>query len=94
MSQPGIKNGNWQGGISNDPYPFYFTSKLKDKIKKRDGYICKKCNQKKELCIHHIDYDKTNCNENNLISLCRSCHSKTNFNREYWAEYFLLSLSK
>jgi hypothetical protein len=36
------------------------------------------------LDIHHIDYDKNNLQENNLISLCQKCHGKTNFNREYW----------
>jgi hypothetical protein len=38
---------------------------------------------------NHIDYNKKNCNPNNLISLCNSCHSKTNFDRKYWINYFL-----
>lgn len=25
-----------------------------------------------------------NCNPNNLIALCRKCHMKTNFNRDYY----------
>jgi hypothetical protein len=29
-----------------------------------------------------------NCKDNNLITLCNSCHSKTNFNRDYWYSYF------
>ena len=37
---------------------------------------------------NHIDYDKKNCNSDNLITLCRSCHRKTNFNRENWIKYF------
>ena len=24
----------------------------------------------------------------NLISLCKQCHTKTNFNREYWKKFF------
>ena len=40
------------------------------------------------LHVHHIDYDKKNNNENNLISLCCSCHAQTNFKREDWQEYF------
>jgi hypothetical protein len=39
------------------------------------------------LPVHHIDYDKKNNDERNLITLCISCHSKTNANREYWIEY-------
>ena len=38
--------------------------------------------------VHHIDYDKNNSNPNNLIVLCKGCHAKTNFNREYWGSYF------
>jgi hypothetical protein len=33
-------------------------------------------------------YDKRNNNINNLISLCRPCHAKSNYNREKWIEYF------
>ena len=34
------------------------------------------------------DYDKNNNKPENLISLCCSCHSKTNVKREYWIKYF------
>ena len=37
---------------------------------------------------NHIDYNKKNLEEKNLTSLCGSCHTKTNFNREYWQKYF------
>jgi len=35
-----------------------------------------------------IDYDKLNIKPKNLISLCHSCHMKTNYNREYWRQRF------
>jgi hypothetical protein len=38
--------------------------------------------------IHHIDYNKSNCNFNNLILLCQKHHSKTLGNRDYWYAYF------
>jgi len=44
--------------------------------------------QEKRILIHHIDYDKQNCNENNLITVCNSCNSKVNYNRDYWFVYF------
>ncbi|GAG97080.1 unnamed protein product, partial [marine sediment metagenome] len=57
---------------------------LKGQIRRRDNYTCQQCGytEKKlgyKLSVHHIDYDKKNNNINNLISLCRVCHSQTNF---------------
>ena len=37
---------------------------------------------------NHIDYNKKNCNSDNLITLCHNCHSKTNHNRNNWINYF------
>jgi len=88
----GNKNINWKGGISKLPYPFTFTEALKILIRKRDNCRCRKCNKKKdyrELDVHHIDYNKQNCKKNNLITLCKKCHSKTNFDRDYWYAYFI-----
>jgi hypothetical protein len=87
-------NPNWQGGISNNPYPLDWNNVLKDSIRLRDNFICQECGihqdeLDRKLDIHHIDYDKNNLNPKNLISLCRKCHIKTNFNREEWIEYFM-----
>lgn len=81
------KNPNWRGGKSFEPYTIDWTITLKRAIRERDNYICRVCNQYGNF-IHHIDYDKTNCNPDNLVTLCNSCHSKTNFNRDYWITYF------
>ncbi len=35
------------------------------------------------LNIHHIDYNKNNCDEKNLISVCHSDNSKANKDRDY-----------
>lgn len=40
----------------------------------RDGYKCTKCGADKNLLIHHIDGDDNRNYENNLVTLCRSCH--------------------
>ena len=82
---------NWKGGISFEPYGIDFNNKLKKKIKKRDNYRCQECSEKlpnKMLYIHHIDYNKKNNKPENLVSLCPSCHSQTNFKREDWTVYF------
>lgn len=81
------RNPNWRGGKSFEPYTIDWTVTLKRAIRERDKYICDICNEYGSF-VHHIDYDKNNCNPNNLITLCNSCHSKTNFNRDYWLTYF------
>jgi hypothetical protein len=56
--------------------------------------IIEKYNGKCFLCgedghdVHHIDYNKFNCEEWNLIYLCTYHHGLTNFNREYWQDFF------
>jgi len=84
----GENHPQWNGGSSNFPYSFDFNEKLKGKIKLRDGYVCKNCSSNKDLTIHHIDYNKLNSNTNNLVTLCRSCNAKANFNREFYGEYY------
>lgn len=86
----GEKHHCWKGGLSLLPYSSNFTKKYRSKIRERDGFRCQLCNKepKKTLQVHHINYDKKNTNDENLISLCSHCHPKTNFNREYWIEYF------
>ena len=44
-----------------------------------------------KLDVHHIDYNKgQGCSEHEwrLIPLCRSCHIKTNHDREKWERHF------
>lgn len=87
----GKNSPNWQGGLSFLPYSLKFNCDLKRNIRERDNFICQECGReenKTDLSIHHIDYNKENCDESNLISLCKPCHSKTNGNRDYWFAYF------
>jgi len=79
----------------NNEYGDQFTIKLRNYIRKRDNYICQNpecnCTQKENgraLDVHHIDYNKENCKEYNLISLCENCHKKTYGNRDYWFAYY------
>ena len=91
----GKNNPNWKGGICREPYGFEFDEKLKELIRERDDHKCQLCGMSQEdhikisshrLSIHHIDYNKTNNDESNLISLCKTCHSATNYNREYYQQ--------
>jgi len=88
MIHIGEKASNWRGGISFEPYSPEWTRVLKEIIRERDKYICQVCG-KKGRPVHHIDYDKKNCNPNNLITLCVSYHSKTGSgDREKWKIFF------
>jgi len=79
----------WGGWSSLQPYSKEFNKLLKEEIKKLDNNRCCKClEQNKKFAIHHIDYDKKNSNKNNLVTLCISCHTETNYNREKWQNYF------
>ncbi len=91
------RNPSWKGGISKLPYSFKFDDCLKLKIRIRDNFKCQNCEITEEehlekynraLDIHHIDYNKQNCKEDNLISLCRKCNVKANHNRDYWFAYY------
>lgn len=84
-------NPAWKGGLSFLPYPPTWTEMLRQAIRNRDNNVCVLCvpgAQGRRLCVHHIDYDKSNCSPDNLITLCLSCHTKTNFNRDYWKVLF------
>ena len=88
------KSANWRGGISFVPYTPEFNNKLKEKIRKRDNYICQLCgiSEKKhyeKLAVHHIDHNKKNCNPSNLVTVCRGCNSRANsknFNSKVFKE--------
>lgn len=78
----GPLNPLWKGGWVNPGYPQEFSEELKEKIRTRDGYKCRACGVPQAECIevlhvHHIDSNRENLAEDNLISLCRSCHSLT-----------------
>ena len=93
----GAKSHFWKGGISFEEYPQEFNKELKLKIRERDNFTCQLCGktegEEKKTCgrilaVNHIDFDKKNCDESNLNTLCCSCNAKVNFHRAYYTEYF------
>lgn len=103
LAHSGEKCHLWKGGASREPYDFEFNNLLKEQIRKRDNYTCQKCGLHQnqlfyktkqglkhyKLNVHHIDYNKKNSNSENLISLCKLCHTPTNHgDRMGWATYF------
>lgn len=83
---------NHHADIRATPYPPKFTEGLKLQVRRRDGFVCQECGCEELLhrahAVHHIDYDKDNCEMSNLITLCQGCHVRTNWNRDYWMARF------
>ena len=95
----GEKNSSWLGGKSFEPYDASFNDKFKRAIRKRDNQICMLCNTHREkfkiaLAVHHINYNKLLSIPQNCLSLCHSCHLKTNYNRKHWQTFFQNLLSE
>ena len=75
------------------------STEYKKRIREKFNYTCQLCGVPQVECVfplvpHHIDYDKANCLPSNLITLCNSCNSKVNFNRDEWQVYFSDKLVK
>jgi len=94
----GENNYNWKGGISFEPYCINWVKPFKDEIKERDNFECQnpycESNNPDDLTAHHIDYNKKNCDTNNLITLCRCCNSKANAKRKYHKELYIKILNE
>jgi len=85
-----MKGKNWKGGVSFLPYPPIFNNELKQFVKDRDNNECQNpyCRgNSKRLTSHHIDFNKDNCSQFNLITLCVSCNSRAN-NKYLWQRLY------
>lgn len=70
--------------VKSNGYGIEWNDKLKEKIKQRDGYRCMNPGCKgedKRLSVHHINFNKIDCREENLITLCNVCNVKANKKR-------------
>lgn len=92
-----LRSGGTGIPYENREHPKEFSEELKNIVKTRDNFNCQMCGINEDehlksvgyiLSVHHIDYDKKNNKEYNLITLCHSCHTKTNYNRSMWKEHF------
>lgn len=82
----GKASTSYKNGNNALPYGFEFTKNFKRLIRARDGYKCQRCgtkyNKGRALEIHHIDFNKTNNDPTNLITLCGECNIYYNFHRD------------
>ncbi len=84
----GELNKNWRGGTSCEPYaPIWIDKRFKAGIRERDNHTCQNPDCRKNgdyLVIHHVNYQKKDCEPTNLITLCNSCNCRANYNRDFW----------
>lgn len=91
----GEQHPRWRGG-TKEGYAPEWGNRLRESIRNRDGRRCQypDCDYDdtragaEKLQVHHINGDKKNCKEYNLISLCRSHHIKVEWDNRGWDEYF------
>jgi len=103
--QKGVNNGRYIHGKAEERYPLEFRH-ASERVRIRDGKVCQGCGLKSEdhemkgqhveLHVHHIDYNKENNSETNLITLCRFCHGAMHGgvkSRAEWTKTLSLKLS-
>jgi 5-methylcytosine-specific restriction endonuclease McrA len=62
-----------------------FDKTTKRQVKIRDGYNCQECSlnfsgsKSRNLDVHHVDHNKYNNNLENLVSLCKKCHTQVHW---------------
>ncbi len=75
-------------------YPEEFNAILKRRIMRRDEFQCrnpgcKSTGKGRRLGLHHTNYDKQDCQDGNLITLCRSCNTRANYvSRHLWMLFY------
>ena len=93
----GDNNHMWRGGLDREDYSPEFDKALKKTIRERDAGACVLCgigSSECELHVHHVDYNKHNCELCNLVSLCPPHHSATTAgDREAWTVELQLMLA-
>lgn len=94
VSSHGSDNPMWKGGESETEYAPGFDKTLKRTIRERDNFTCLLCGVTEAEAgyshsIHHIDYDKSNHDHDNLATTCKGCNSRANTNESIWFGYFV-----
>lgn len=76
IKRKGENNPNWNGGTS-----WEFSNRIANEnlIQK-----CCLCSSIKFLCIHHKDKNRKNNNLDNLMIVCKSCHTKIHDTLKAW----------
>ena len=94
--------GFWYGNVKYPEVKYCekWTANLRERVRAYFGYICFECGipqheTGRKLNIHHVHYNKKTCcdgSPHDMVPLCPVCHTKTNFDRDYWEDHFVEKL--
>lgn len=95
-----IKRENTPIHLLKSGYNSTFTLKLRAKIRARDNFTCQRCKAEerkrfggyRDFPVHHKDFNKLNDKEDNLVTLCESCHQTTHREEEAKRGYIRIPL--
>lgn len=87
VKNSGPNHHGWRGGVSTFPYGPEFTRQLKRRILDRDQHTCQRCGKTqaelpRKLQVHHLDHDKKNNAESNLVAACCKCNIWASYHRD------------
>lgn len=95
INMSGSNSPNWKGGIQYNPYCSNWADQdyKQSLIKDRDGnkclnHDCWHTADHLPLELHHLNYNRQACNPWDLITVCRSCNSRANFEREWHQAWY------
>jgi hypothetical protein len=92
-----LLGGFWYGNVRYPDVPKYcekFNVGFKERVRAYWNYQCFECGELQngaKHCVHHVHYDKKMCcngSPQDVIPLCKQCHTKTNYNRDFWEDHF------
>lgn len=64
----GEQNSNWKGGVSQGYYD-----------RRVQKTCCEWCGHRETLEVHHVNEDRSDNRDQNLVVLCRNCHRKAHY---------------
>lgn len=85
----GLKEYHWNGGHTKVPLPPAQRVRIRTEstYRKLVKDSCELCTRKDSLDVHHIDGDRKNNNDTNLITVCSSCHGRVHSKNLLFAHF-------
>lgn len=83
LKYSGENNGGWNPNKLKEYPPIFRNKEFRKYLLERQNGKCIVTEETEDLCLHHIDWNKMNCDEYNLIYVTRATHARIHFNKKY-----------